>query len=301
MNNFDVYMVIIFIILIFVTIYYAIVVKYNQKIDNKIKNILNEDYQNMQLYNYFDKSNYDSNNDGVLNKYNYEILNSKPKFEDNNVVYNSKPYIDPYNGINDYKNDIPKFEINKVVPEKPKFIEDFIVADAQDFHNYPELRADVEKMPNNFNEADFKNPPPNKIVDYNTNNTNKNTTAFITKVDFGEDLPYPVVSCSNSSINNRNATGPIQLFPSQISCESPNKLTAENYYKIHHANAIPLEDKFVKGSNYMDFGDLSNPYEIDKRILSQNTKGLPPGETQYRNVPSGYNYAFYNTPVLPMP
>lgn len=297
------YMIIIFIVLLFTSIYYAIVVKYNQKMDNKIKNILNENFDEMMLHSNFDKMviNDNPNNDGVLNKYDYNILYTPPSFEVNNVLYNSKPKMDDYQGINTYNHDIPKFVINDVVP-KPKIIENFIVDDAQDFHNYPELRADVMKMPNNFNEQDIKNPPANMVVsNYGIDDTNKNTMAFVSKADFGEDLPYPVVSCSNSSINNVYKTGPIQLLPSQISCDSPNKLTAENYYKVNRAMSIPLEDRFVKGSNYGDFGDLSNPYEIDKRILSQNTKGLPPGETTYRNIPSGSNYAFYNTPVLPMP
>lgn len=221
MNNFDIGMIITFIILILVTIYLVIIKNYNDKINNKVKKML----------------------------------------------------------------------------EEP-----FIVADAQDFQNYDKLRLEVKKLPDNFNEDIIKNPPSDKIIDYNYPDDNKNKNAYITATDFGQDKPYPSVSCSNSSIINSLKTGPMQLLPSQLSCDLPNKLTAENYYKTHYnSRSIPMDDYSVRGANYMDFTDTVAPKNINTRILSQNTKGLIPSATEYRNIPTGSNYVFYGTPALPMP
>jgi len=61
-----------------------------------------------------------------------------------------------------------------------------------------------------------------------------------------------------------------------------------------------LEDDEVKGANYLEYEKWPRPQKSNVRILSQNTKGLPPSEMIYKNIPVGANYAF-NTPVLPMP
>ena len=192
---------------------------------------------------------------------------------------------------------------NNKINNKIKSIltEPFIDADAQDIHNYDKLRAETKKMPDNFNDDIIKNPPADKVVDYNYPNDNKDKKAYITDVDFGQDKPYPVVSCSNSSITNSLTTGPMKLLPNQIECSLPNKLTAENYYKTHYnARSIPLEDYSIRGSNYMEYSDTPSPY-ANTRILSQNTKGLIPSATAYKNIPTGANYAFYNTPAMPLP
>lgn len=218
MNNFDICAVTAFIILIFITIYMITTIKYNNKIDKKIKSILSEP---------------------------------------------------------------------------------FIVADAQDIHNYDKLREETKKLPDNFNEDTIKNPPPDKVIDYNYPDDKKDKKAYITEVDFGQDKPYPVVSCSNSSITNSMTSGPMNLLPSKIECSLPNKLTAENYYKTHYnARSIPMDDYHVRGANYMEYSDTPNPY-ANTRILSQNTKGLIPSATAYKNIPTGSNYAFYNTPAMP--
>lgn len=244
MDNFDICMLIAFIIIIFITTYTIVVIKYNHKIDKKIKTILSE-----------------SESEELTIQSN-QILIKEPNQPD-------------------------------------KQLEPFIVADAQDIHNYDAIRADVKKLSDNFDDDTIKNPPINKIVNYNYPTNGKDTKAYITNVDFGQDKPYPVVSCSNSSITNSLTTGPMQLLPSQLECSLPNKLTAENYYKTHYnARSIPMDDYAVRGANYMDYSDTPNPY-ANTRILSQNTKGLIPSATAYKNIPTGSNYAFYNTPAMP--
>ena len=199
-------------------------------------------------------------------------------------------------------------------------VEKFIVADAQDMHKYDKLRNQVLKESPTFNQDKIENPSKDDIVDYDkpkidddfyygiingeprklTEKLNKN--AYLTSADFGWDAPFQTVSCANSSINDRFKSGPKQLLPSQISCGQPNKLTAENYYKTHYrAQVIPLEDYLVRGANYEEYSDSVHPTKINVRILSLNTKGLPPDQTKYRNLPTGSNFAFHNTPAMRMP
>jgi hypothetical protein len=237
MENFDICMLVAFIIIIIITVYVIVTVKYNNKIDNKVKSILGE----------------------------------SPKLFSN----------DPMAQLND--------------------TEPFIVSDAQDLLNYDTFRKITQEMPDNFDDTVIKDPATTQVVDYNYPDDNKDKKAFVTDIDFGQDKPYPVVSCSNSSIINSLTTGPMKLLPGQIECSLPNKLTAENYYKTHYnARSIPMENQYVRGANYMQYSDTPSPYTTN-RILSQNTKGLIPSATAYKNIPTGSNYAFYNTPAMPMP
>ena len=72
--------------------------------------------------------------------------------------------------------------------------------------------------------------------------------------------------------------------------------------KTHYqAQIARLEDYAVRGSNYMEFSDYIHPTKSNIRILSQNTKGLPPKDVEYRNIPTGRNYGFHNTPSMRMP
>lgn len=197
--------------------------------------------------------------------------------------------------------------------------ENFTVSDAQDFHNYSALKNMVKKQPDNFDEERMINPPDDIKVDYNKEKDNnefsimvvngepkkvnetKHEKSFITAVDFGWDAPFPAVSCSNGSIDERFKSGPKKLLPYQISCGYSNKITAENYFKTKFmAQAIPLEDYVVRGANYAEYGKYTHPTKLNVRLLSQNTKGLPPEETKYRNIPSGENYAFPNSPAQRM-
>ena len=68
--------------------------------------------------------------------------------------------------------------------------------------------------------------------------------------------------------------------------------------KIKHV--VKMYDSMTKGANYMDYTNYVSPTQ-NTRILSQNTKGLIPSQTQYKNIPTGSNYAFYNTPAMGMP
>lgn len=60
----------------------------------------------------------------------------------------------------------------------------------------------------------------------------------------------------------------------------------------HNKNRLSL-----KGYNYNDFTNFASP-NSHIRILSQNTKGLPPDQMIYRNIPVPSNYAFLNTSSL---
>ncbi len=58
-----------------------------------------------------------------------------------------------------------------------------------------------------------------------------------------------------------------------------------------------LEDPNVRGYNYNEYSDFATPTQ-HIRIISQNTKGLPPNQMIYKNIPTGYNYAFHQTPAM---
>jgi hypothetical protein len=185
--------------------------------------------------------------------------------------------------------------------------ESFIVADAQDFHNYDKLRDKVLKESPTFDDppSDRKDDEFSMQMTYGVPkkvDIRPHPRSFVTAADYGWDAPFPTVSCSNSSIDDRYKTGPKQIIPNQIACGSPDKLTAENYYKTHfQAPVAYLNDNMVRGWNYEIYSSFIHPTKSNIRILSQNTKGLPPNETKYRNIPSGANYAFHNTPSMPMP
>jgi len=226
-------------------------------------------------------------------------------------------------------NRISKVSIN--IPQaKPKVIlnvnetkEGFIVADAQDIHNYDEIKERTLKEKNNFNEEMMKNPTTNKIVDYDkykedddfyiglTYNSDypkkfrkeKEAKKFILQHDFGWEPPVNYVGCSNSSIAERYKTGDKQLIPYKVACGHPNKITAENYYLTHYrAKSVPMDNHMVKGFNYDLYATYPTPQQTkNMRILSQNTKGLPLKETQVKNIPMAHNYAFHNTPAMMMP
>jgi hypothetical protein len=180
--------------------------------------------------------------------------------------------------------------------------EPFIVSDAQNIAHYDALKIEALKLPDNFNEDIIKNPPQDQVVNYEEPQVQKNTNAYKSVISFGDDKPYPSISCSNSSVNNPLKTGPMQLLPTQPTCDQPNKLTAENYYKnLYNPKAIKMDPGYVKGANYQEYTDFVAPDKINVRILSNNTKGLIPSAVEYKNIPSPNNYAFYNTPALAMP
>jgi len=136
--------------------------------------------------------------------------------------------------------------------------------------------------------------------------------SYVTDYDFGFEGPTTYISCANSSIAEKWKTGKKSLLPYQIGCNKPNKLTAENYYKVHNKiQVIPIIDYHIRGHNYMEYINSMSPYKIDYRILSQSTKGLNPLETQKKNIPEGYNHVDesrarlshypHNAPVRAMP
>lgn len=202
-------------------------------------------------------------------------------------------------------------------------VEGFIVHDAQDFHHYDENKEKTSKKPDNYDKEKMKNPEKDCIIDYDkefvkeddfqirvTNHDppqkyekGKLDKSYVCSGDFGWQAPNQYVSCANASIAEQYKGGKKMIIPNQISCGHPNKLTAENYYKTFYKRfAIPIEDYKIRGYNYQDFLDYPTPYQVrTMRILSTNTKGLPPEATKYKNIPVGYNYTFHNTPAMAMP
>lgn len=56
-----------------------------------------------------------------------------------------------------------------------------------------------------------------------------------------------------------------------------------------------LEDPCTRGANYNEYSNFASP-TAHIRILSQNTKGLPPDQMMYKNIPTASNFAFHNSP-----
>lgn len=203
--------------------------------------------------------------------------------------------------------------------------EHFIVSDAQELPRYSYLRNRIANEKNNFEKDTLEDPKTaDDAVDYDDTDKDefnvmvinadqhqvdpvkvydKVDRPYITPVDYGWESPRQFISCANASIADKFRFGPKSLRPNQISCGGPNKLTAENYYKSHFKpHVLSMEDTHVRGYNYNEYSDFPTPVQVrSMRILSQNTKGLPQIETRTRNLPIGSNYAFHNTPAMPMP
>nr|QBK88772.1 MAG: hypothetical protein LCMiAC01_04540 [Mimivirus LCMiAC01] len=189
--------------------------------------------------------------------------------------------------------------------------EKFTVADAQDIHNYDNLKKATVKKHNNTDFIDQEGVRGEDLYDHpkiiypgkNEFKSQHDGITYAMTYDYGLEAPPYYVSCANSSIAQKWRTGKKSLLPNQIACNRPNKLTAENYYKKEYKIPIaPMEDYHIKGHNYSVYINKSNAYATDKRILSQSTKGLPRSEAVIRHLPHGYNYVFHhNTPQVGMP
>lgn len=186
-------------------------------------------------------------------------------------------------------NDI-EIKINKILNKK----ENFIVSDAQDFHNYRYLKDKIKGKKDYFEDT-LENSPKDDKINYDEK-INKNDSS--TKIDEKDkknesiknsrsDNSFPSISCSNTSINNNYKIGNKLLLPNKISCGFPTEVTSQNYYKIYKAPLDNLEDYVVRGANYMKYEDYVHPLKSNIWILSQNTKGLPPNEIKYKNIPNG--------------
>lgn len=129
-----------------------------------------------------------------------------------------------------------------------------------------------------------------------------NKRLYVSSADFGFEYPKQFVSCSNASVSQKWGNCKKRIVPSQLSCDLPNKISGEGYYRTRNKlYRIPLEDYQVRGYNYANYTNWVSPYKIHERILSQATKGLNPEEERFRNLPDGHNYAFHNTPAMRMP
>jgi hypothetical protein len=229
-----------------------------------------------------------------------------------------------------------KINISGCSSKKSSKVEPFIVSDAQDTPHYDEIKAEYLSKPNKFNDPKDTTYDPDKpsevnplsptamnmknvpgldepVSDFSIMVTNNEPVKkyhkgrlerpFITAADYGWDAPPVAVSCSNSSIAKQFKYGKDKLMPTIIGCGYPNKLTAENYYKTWYTpQVIPIEDYHIRGANYGNYSVYPTPYQTSHmKILSQNTKGLNEADMKHKNIPTGSNYAFHNTPAMPMP
>lgn len=169
--------------------------------------------------------------------------------------------------------------------------ENFIVADAQDFHNYENLKEKTMKMRDDFDEDDIDRPDRHNTVKYDDDiatlqyvtkdepcknlKIKEQLKKEINKSDFGANYPTEFLACHNASVSQKFRSHGKNLLPNQISCQSPNKIQADEYYKINSDKmSVPLEDRYVRGYNYGDYSSAVEPTKIDIRILSKTTQGL---------------------------
>jgi hypothetical protein len=217
---------------------------------------------------------------------------------------------------NNNSNNISKNKNNNIT-------EKFIVADANDFNNYETHRKKVVNKPDTFYDNKINDPLNKNKVDYDKDVDDKDfyiglkydfkpTEAtkgqdikdkkiYFSRADFGWHPKKKTMACANASVASEFRGGDKKLMPFQMDCTGPNKLTAENYWKVHNAPIVlPIEDTKVLGYNYDSFTNWVEPEKVDFRILSQTTKGLPLSE-RYKSIPVGFNYGFHNTPAMSMP
>jgi hypothetical protein len=156
-------------------------------------------------------------------------------------------------------------------------IEEFIVVDAQNIQN-----CDMKKL----NNLDKENSTDNLAKQIAT------TTLVIDK-----SVPSGAESIN---IYNSNLSKPMFYGTDSDVLNNSDKINNHTYKTIHFlGQTIPIDDATTKGYNYWQYSDDINPNAIRyQRILSQNTKGLPPEDTRYKNIPVGWNYAFHNTPAF---
>ena len=194
-----------------------------------------------------------------------------------------------------------------------KTCESFIVADAQDIHNYQEIIGDALKKPNNFNKENIEDPDEKNVVKYDDNNVvkydeinEKNADTpyiehgdkkYLNICDFGTNYPHQVAACHNTSISQKFKQCGKKLLPNQLSCSVPNKIQASDYYNTYYQKiAVPLEDRLVRGYNYAEYSNNVEPKKIDIKILTRTTQGNP----YSRELPESTNFAFHNTPAMRM-
>lgn len=168
--------------------------------------------------------------------------------------------------------------------------EPFIVADANDTANYEKLK----------DSAINENDPINNVStnDISNNIKKSNSKEYISSLDFGMQFPDDIMACANTSINYKFIAKGTKLLPNQISCDKPNKIQAEEYYRTkYNKEVIPLEDRITRGYNYDQYSNSPSPYAIDDLILTRATKGVNDVD---KNIPNGFNFAFHNTPAMRM-
>lgn len=127
-----------------------------------------------------------------------------------------------------------------------------------------------------------------------TNNTEKNKNK--------DNENFTVSAAKDNKIDNNNTDikdsidDKFKTESDKIPCEDLQG--SPSHYK---PQAVSSEDYNVIGFNYMNYTDFIHPTKINIRLLSQNTKGLPPDQNKYKNIPTGSNYAFPNSPAIVKP
>lgn len=210
---------------------------------------------------------------------------------------------------------------NIKISQNKNNIEEFIVTDTNDIHNYDNLKVTTLAMSDNFNMENLNNPDnknstddlakqvvhhtssqkiikPTLVIDksvqgipHDTKSINTTTLVIDKSVPCGTSMNIYDNDLSNTYKN-------IKMLQSYNS--TSDKINDHTYKTIHFlGQEIPIDDTTTKGYNYWQYSDDVNPNAIRyQRILSQNTKGLPPEDTRYKNIPVGWNYAFHNSPAI---
>lgn len=258
------------------------------------------------------------------------IVNSKPK----EVVLDSSCKVrekfsavaDTHVQQNDPSTVVPTVETGDVARNEP------------DISQKPVLENTINvKVINNDKDTDIDNPNKSDVIHYNPGeviNTPDDTMGgkpvpdytqkekqagktpgyTVKRGDFGYEFPREVMACQNSSISQRYIDGTKKIVPNRIQCGQDNKLTAENYYKIHQVPRSWLEDYRMLGSNYSDYTNAVEPSNVGVRILPKSDFGDFPGNdttpetltgpldrppvTEQQYIPVGMNYVFEDTPAL---
>lgn len=203
----------------------------------------------------------------------------------------------------------------------------FTTDDANDIHHYDVLQNNNQKyyddkfddnIEKNSNNSDslFTNEISNEQVtidnvDYdsyknqtvggknNKSKTNIDENRYVSNIDYLRHDNKIKVSCNNKSISNKHK--PVKI-PKRDSCDQPNKLTAENYYKTYYTGQkIPMGISEYEAHNYDKFENYAVPEQISTlRILTRASKGV---NKDGKNIPVASNYkfpTFYNTNILEM-
>lgn len=105
-----------------------------------------------------------------------------------------------------------------------------------------------------------------------------------TKINDSEKNKQDIV-CENDSVNYRFKEGKRDLQPHNISCslETQGENDPQKYYKDKFKYLRPImEPADILGSNYMNYNDNPNPYNIGDPLYDKTTIGKMPVGVNYQ-------------------